>query len=270
MNVSAACWHRVGSAFDKLAMRYDELWTHSPVGRLERDEVWRCMNRLFRPGDRLLDLGCGTGEDAAHLERLGVKVLGIDASPAMVRVACARGIKATVLGIEDLAGIQGHFDGAISNFGALNCVADLDAVRVALARLILPGGYFAICLLGRFCLWETLWYLMRGHPRKAFRRLGSGSISTSLEICVHHYSIHQLRCAFRSEFTLLEWRGIGLSLPPSCVAALPGWLHRVFGEFDRHVAHWALLRALADHRLIIFVRNSNGTTNTQTTAVNTS
>ena len=74
MNLSAAYWHEVGAAFDKLAMRYDELWTHSPVGRLERDEVWRCIKRLFRPGDRLLDLGCGTGEDAVHLERLGVTV----------------------------------------------------------------------------------------------------------------------------------------------------------------------------------------------------
>jgi 2-polyprenyl-3-methyl-5-hydroxy-6-metoxy-1,4-benzoquinol methylase len=169
-------------------MRYDELWTHSPVGRLERDEVWRCMNRLFRPGDRLLDLGCGTGEDAVYLERLGVKVLGIDASPAMVRVACARGIKATVLGIEELASIQGHFDGAISNFGALNCVADLNAVRVALARLILPGGYFAVCLLGRFCLWKTLVFYEA--IREGFAPIGTGSISTSLEICVHHYSIH--------------------------------------------------------------------------------
>ena len=173
MKVSAAYWHRVGSAFDKLAMRYDELWTDSPVGRLERDEVWRCLERLFRPGDRLLDLGCGTGEDAVHLERLGAKVLGIDASPAMVRVACARGVDASVLGIEDLASISGHFDGAISNFGALNCVADLAAVRVALARLILPRGYFAVCLLGRFCLLGNALVSYARPSAKGFAPIGS-------------------------------------------------------------------------------------------------
>src|SRR5438105_6971823 len=139
----------------------------------------------------------------------------------MVRVACARGVKASVLGIEDLAGIKGHFDGAISNFGALNCVSDLNAVHAALARLVLPGGYFAVCEFGRFCLWEMLWYLLRGQPRKALRRLTSGSISTSLDIRVRHFSIHQLRSAFRPDFTLIEWCGIGLSLPPSYVAAFP-------------------------------------------------
>ncbi len=247
--------HRAGAAFDGIAWRYDELWTCSSVGRLQRDAVWRRLDTLFRPGDELLDLGCGTGEDAVHLEGLGTKVLAIDASPEMVRVARARGVNASVLSIEDLARINGHFDGAISNFGAFNCVANLKTVRSSLARLVLPGGNLAVCVLGRFCLWEMLWYLFRGHPLKAFRRLRSGRVSTSLRIRVQHFSIHQLSRAFRPDFTLMEWRGIGLSVPPSYVSAVPERVLRVFGEIDRRVAHWPLLRALADHRLLVFVRN---------------
>src|ERR1700758_4470142 len=106
--------HRAGAAFDVIAWRYDELWTCSPVGRLQRDAVWRCLDTLFQSGDELLDLGCGTGEDAIHLEALGAKVAAIDASPEMVRVARTRGVNASVLSIEDLAHIKGYFDGAIS------------------------------------------------------------------------------------------------------------------------------------------------------------
>jgi len=73
--------------FDLLAADYDRTWTNSGAGRLQRDAVWRQIVRLFRAGDHVLDLGCGTGEDAAHLMRHGVRVRAMDASPEMVRLA---------------------------------------------------------------------------------------------------------------------------------------------------------------------------------------
>jgi SAM-dependent methyltransferase len=248
-------WHQAGAAFDGLASRYDELWTRSTVGRLQRDAVWRRLDSLFRPGDSLLDLGCGTGEDPLHFAELGIDVRAIDASCEMVRVARSRGVNASVLGIEDLDCVAGRFDGVISDFGALNCVSDLNAVRQTLGSLIESGGYFAACVLGRFCLWEAVWYLVHGNPRKAFRRWRAGRLATSLQIRVHHFSVRQLERAFHPEFNLVDWRGIGLSVPPSYITGIPKWLLRVFGEVDRRVAHWPLLRALADHRLLVFVRN---------------
>src|ERR1700674_4183250 len=108
--------------FDAIAPRYDELWTRSPVGRLQRDAVWRRLDDLFRPGEKLLDLGCGTGEDALHFMSRGMEVSAIDASSEMVRIASERGVDAKVLAIEDLERVSGCFDGVISNFGAMNCV----------------------------------------------------------------------------------------------------------------------------------------------------
>jgi ubiquinone/menaquinone biosynthesis C-methylase UbiE len=140
------------SPFDALASSYNAMWTDTPRGREQRAVVWREIDRLFRAGDRVLDLGCGTGDDAVHLAGLGVEVAGIDASLQMVEVAHARGINASLLAIEDLARLGGVFSGAISNFGALNCVADLRTVALQLARLVQPEGPVAICLMGRFCL----------------------------------------------------------------------------------------------------------------------
>ena len=70
--------------FDVLAPSYNALWTDTPRGREQRAAVWREIDGLFHEGDRVLDLGCGTGDDALHLMGLGVEVLGIDAAPKMV------------------------------------------------------------------------------------------------------------------------------------------------------------------------------------------
>ena len=72
-----------GAAFDEIAERYDRDWTATQVGVLQRAAVWRTLDRLFGPGDRVLDLGCGTGADAAHLAKRGVQVLAADISPQM-------------------------------------------------------------------------------------------------------------------------------------------------------------------------------------------
>ncbi len=128
------------TVFDRMADTYDAHWTTTPIGRAQRSLVWRDLDRLFHPGERILDIGCGTGEDAAHLEARGIQVYATDASPAMVRVARRRGVTATVCNAEELGRIHRSFDGAISNFGALNCVGNLPLVAVSLAGARAPGG----------------------------------------------------------------------------------------------------------------------------------
>jgi len=144
------------SPFEPIAARYGELWSDTPRGRAQREQVWREIDPLFSPGDRVLDLGCGTGDDAVRLMSRGVNVLGVDSAPGMIEIARSRGVEARPMPIEELASLGGSFDGAISNFGALNCVADLGAVSASLAGLVRPRGKLALCVLSRYC-WRTDW-----------------------------------------------------------------------------------------------------------------
>jgi 2-polyprenyl-3-methyl-5-hydroxy-6-metoxy-1,4-benzoquinol methylase len=223
--------------FERLAERYDELWTDTAIGRAQRNAVWRVVDGLFRAGDCVLDIGCGTGEDAAHLAARGVRVHAVDASRAMVARASARGVEAQVMRAEDLGGLGGGFDGAISNFGALNCVGDLAPVARALGSLVRPGGYLAICTMGRFCAWEMLYY------KKAFRRLPGRSGE------VYYPTVRKLRADFAADFELRYWTGIGMLVPPSYVK-LPGRVVTLLAKIDR----LPFLRASADHRLLVFER----------------
>jgi SAM-dependent methyltransferase len=246
----------VTAAFDQLAPQYDKLWTHSPVGRLQRDAVWGQIDKLVKPGQSALDLGCGTGEDALHLMKRGLRVRALDISAAMVRIARDRGVDAEILSVEECGRMVGSFDVVISNFGALNCVEDLASLREPLAKLVRPGGYLFISVIGRFCLWETAWALLRGKPAKAFRRWRN-SARSSLGIRVFYPSRKRLLGAFHPGFTLTGWRGIGLSVPPSYVTELSATVLRSLDAFDRHCAHWPILRGFADHRLFMFVRDSS-------------
>jgi len=144
------------SPFHQIAPRYAELWSETSRGRAQREQVWREIDRLFKAGDRVLDLGCGTGDDAVHLMSRGVSALGIDSAPGMVEIARTRGVAAKRMAIEVLGSLEDVFDGAISNFGALNCVADLDKLSEELARLVRPQGKLALCVMSRFC-WRTDW-----------------------------------------------------------------------------------------------------------------
>ena len=184
------------AAFDQLASEYDRLWTRSPVGRLQREAVWRHIGALFHPGQSALDLGCGTGEDALRLIEAGLRVRAIDASAEMVRIARDRGVDAETLPIEDCGLLDESFDAVLSNFGALNCVEDLESLRQPLARLVRPGGYLVICVIGRFCAWETAWALLHRQPAKAFRRWRK-SVMSSLGVRVFYPSRHRLEAAFR-------------------------------------------------------------------------
>jgi ubiquinone/menaquinone biosynthesis C-methylase UbiE len=136
---------RIGAAYDTVAADYDR---QLEPARWIRRVLWRHFDRLFQPGDRVLDLGCGTGIDAIHLARRQVRVTAIDASPQMlarfraklVAESAQANVEVRLGGIADLAAeLSGPFDGIISSFAALNTV-DLSALAPQAARLLRPGG----------------------------------------------------------------------------------------------------------------------------------
>ena len=218
---------------------------------MQRELFRRRVDGLFAEGEAILDLGCGTGEDASRLALLGVGHYAIDSSPEMVRIARERGIDAHLLPIEEIGALQGRFDGAISNFGALNCVERISDLREPLSRLIRPGGYLAFCLMGRFCLWETIWYALRGQAGKAARRW-PGHASSSLGLRVFYPTVRDVARSLSPEFELVSAAGIGIFVPPSDVAGLQDTHVNLMGRIDAMVGSWPLFRALADHRLLVF------------------
>ena len=241
------------SAFDTMALRYDELWDRTATGTHQRQAVWNAVDPLVQRGHRILDLGCGTGTDALHLRSLGASLLGIDKSAAMVRIARQRGIEALLLPIERLSELNGRFAGAVSNFGVLNCALNLRQVASNLARLIVPGGYFAACLMGPCCAWEIIYFLLKGKPGKAFRRLRT-TPARWMGMEIRYPGKRAIQAEFWPYFRLVRWSGVGLCAPPSYIKNLGEACIEKLAQVDARLAHTPVIRALSDHRLFIFER----------------
>lgn len=100
-----------------------------------------------RPGEMILDVGCGDGALTEKIVAAGAIVIGIDSSAEMVEAARARGIDAFVadaetLGLEDAENRFGQFDAVFSN-AALHWMLDPDAVAGGIFAVLKPGGRFA-------------------------------------------------------------------------------------------------------------------------------
>ena len=93
-----------------------------------------------RPGERILDLGCGDGALTEKLASLGCKVVGVDASELQIAAARERGLNARVIAGEALP-FRDEFDAVFSN-AALHWMLQPDAVIAGVARALRRGGRF--------------------------------------------------------------------------------------------------------------------------------
>jgi SAM-dependent methyltransferase len=272
---------RQSSPFDDMAADYDRSFTASAIGSLMRQAVWRRLDARFGAGDRVLELNCGTGTDAVHLARRGVRVLATDIAPAMLELTRAKVVQA---GLEDLVEVRQlaieelkmqnakcknegattesfcilnsafciPFDGALSNFGGLNCVADFRGVAAGLAACLRPGAMALLCVMGPLAPWEWAWYLWRGQPAKAIRRLRRGGVAWR-GLTIRYPSIGSLRRAFAPWFRLRRASAVGALLPPSYIESWavrrPRLLARL-NRWERRLETLPPLPWLADHYLL--------------------
>jgi SAM-dependent methyltransferase len=253
--------------FDEMAAGYDASFTRTACATALRALVWERMHESFAGRGRILDLGCGTGEDAIRLASAGHRVVAIDASADMIRIARNKAASAGygeriefhVLPMEALHALpaQLRFDGVFSNFGAINCVADLEALGAALAGRLEAGAPLLFVPMGPLVPWEWFWYGMRAEPRKAFRRLRRGGVEWR-GCRIHYPSPRQLAARLRPGFIARHARPLGLWLPPSYASA---WLNRrprllqAMLRLERHAQRWPPLAALADHYVFEAVRS---------------
>lgn len=268
---------QLARAFDRIAPGYDP--TYGPGGNgvmgWMRRESLAVLKTNFAPGSCLLEIGCGTGEEALHLAQAGYTILATDLSPAMAARTAAKaraaglGNRLTVLVLPggSLAALHPSepFDGAYASFGSLNCEPALPRLALILANLLRPGAAFVCSVMARWCPFELLWFLLHGQPRLALRRLPQhwqaapvvSADGVRVTVPVRYFSAKEMAGIFHPAFRLEQTLSMPLLLPPPYLADL----YRCYQAFFASLESWEkrLRRrrpwcGLGDHLLLTFRR----------------
>ncbi len=263
---------QVNNPFDPLAVEYDKLFTYTPVGMAQREVVRKHLVRQINPGMKILEIGCGTGEDAFFLAAKGCRVIATDASSAMIELCMKKAAERNVESVPEFHQLafnrldslrkDKNFDLVFSNFSGLNCLEnqDLKSSSMILHKLLKPGGSICLVLFGKNCLWEKLYMLFKGRFYDINRRINKQMVSVQISdsgIPVYYYSPKELRKLLKDDFKFITVKPVGMFLPPTYLDPLfrnKKFLLHILGIMERIISNISLLSNLADHYYIEFRR----------------
>jgi len=219
----------VETAYSRMAPSYDMQVGMSPVAARAKAVAMAKLTRLVPQGARLLDIGCGPGQEAVTLARRGYRIFGVDSSQAMVDLAreragglppgaaTFRAMRAAQLGALGAEGLS--FDAAYSFYAVLNLEPQLRPVAEGVFALIPPGAPFLVGLLNPAVLFEIALY-PAALRFKGFRKAAARPVRLKVsrggtdEVACYLYPPQQFARILSPWFLLESLEAVHVFLPP--------------------------------------------------------
>ncbi|MES2678435.1 MAG: class I SAM-dependent methyltransferase [Bacteroidota bacterium] len=248
-------------SFDSYARQYDAHFTFSPIGLIQREQVYKQLIPLLSKNKNLLELNCGTGHDAHQLISHLKSVLATDISPEMIAQCISKkshetpDLRFAVKSVQQIKSELQTANFVFSNFGGLNCLSPDDIKAFAQNCLDETGKdtelFFVV--LGRKCVWEKLYFLMKFDLARVFRRKKKIGVATKInenEFSTWYYSPREIEQLFGPAFRAQSCGPIGLFVPPSYLNTFFGnkkLLLRLLGDMDQFFCKFKMLADYGDH-----------------------
>jgi ubiquinone/menaquinone biosynthesis C-methylase UbiE len=259
----------VNRAFSKQSLAYDSDDKINQVLQDMRQQVYRHVSSFMKASCEVLELNSGTGIDALHFVQEGHRVHATDLSDGMIaqiqKKILHHGLQDHLtcqqLSYDQLQRLTGKkFDYIFSNFGGLNCIDDLSKVTMNLPAILNPGSYITWVIMPPICLWELFW-VFKGHGRKAFRRLHKNGVMAHLEgeyFKTYYHSLPKIKEAFGCQFKFIKSEGLCALSPPPASRDFPlnhPQLYHSLRKIDSLVRMNFPFNRWADHIIVTFQFN---------------
>lgn len=144
------------AAFDSFAEKYD-LWFDTPLGKYVADTEKRLTLAIANPqkGEKMLDVGIGTGFFALEFLKRGAEITGIDVSPNMLDVARRKGFNNVALGDAVALDFADETFDLIVSITALEFIREPRKAVSEMARVCKKGGRVVVGTLGGSSWWAA-------------------------------------------------------------------------------------------------------------------
>jgi len=256
--------------FDKIAPAYDELFTSTAIGKMQRNIICKYLDESLPANKQIniLELNCGTGEDAVYFAKKEFNVVATDVSDEMLKITKE---KINKLGMSnyvatkklDLTNVsdfnfEQKFDLVFSNFGGLNCVDEesLKKLSAVLSSILKDRGRIIFVLMPKFSFWDSFYFLMKVKFNKVFRRASSKPLNVNLNdgnVKTFYYSPKEIAYIFGTKFKVKNSKPVGFFIPPSFLNKFflkKKKTLRILDMFENSVSNFSSLAKFSDHFLI--------------------
>ena len=256
--------------FDKIATFYDELFTRTAIGKMQRNIICNYLDESLSTNQRIniLELNCGTGEDTVYFAKKGLCVVATDLSDEMLKLTnekinklgMNKYVKTKKLDLTNTSDFNFNqkFDLIFSNFGGLNCVdkESLKKLSDVLSSILNERGRIIFVLMPNFAFWDSFYFLIKLKFNEIFRRASSKSIKVNLNgesVQTFYYSPKEIANIFGAKFKVQNIRPVGFFIPPSFLNKFflkKKKTLRTLEMFEISVSKFSFLAKFSDHFLI--------------------
>lgn len=256
--------------FDHAAGNYDATFTHGDIATSQRLRVWNYLESVFERHEhplKVLELNCGTGQDAIWMAKKGNEIHATDISVRMLEETCKKmvleglsnNISTEILDLNDLDSFdaRGQYDLIFSNFGGLNCLNHerLKNLSEHCRDWLKPNGELVFVMMPKETQIDS-WYRLMKFKWKSRTQRRNGFAKVNVEgklVPCYYYNTQELTNLFQGFKTKLT-KSIGFipSYFESSIQAKP-WLRFYLEKWESDKYDDSKWVNKSDHYLISMI-----------------
>lgn len=252
------------ASFDNAAGNYDQTFTNTDIGKMQRNLVYAGLSKHLNTVQNILEINCGTGEDAIWLTKQNFKVTATDISSKMIEVAKSKTTFSNLnFAIVDINSIAATFEGEkfdllFSNFGGLNCVSksQLQNFFENIGSILSEKGKLVLVIMPKNTVWERFYFLVKAQFLNISRRKKE-SVTVPVEgenVTTYYYNPKDIVNLSEANFETMSIKPIGFFVPPSYLEGFfknKKGLLRFLNTLEQGIKNWSFLSKYADHYIIV-------------------
>ncbi|MBN8643313.1 MAG: methyltransferase domain-containing protein [Flavobacteriales bacterium] len=255
----------MNASFDKAANNYDTTFTNTVIGKAQRELVYHHFSKILQKKQpkTILEINCGTGEDAIWLAQQHFQVTATDISEKMIEVAKSKNqFDNLTFDVLDCTKINEKYDAnsidlVFSNFGGLNCLSpnELKLFFENTNQILTPKGELVLIIMPKNTLWEQLYFIIKGKFSEAFRRKKEYATANvdGEKVTTYYYNPSDIERLASTGYTIATKFPVGFFIPPSYLEPFFSSKPRLIdflNRLEKRITTFSFLSQYADHYII--------------------